>query len=298
LSLYSYLSAIGFHDYKGTKEWNHLITQVIEYPTEKYIAKQDGKIIIMEYYKAYGERFGLLVRGVAEEGEQLLVKTFDPIVEAKYNTDVIEVEVEEAEEEDIYYATCEEEKTGTEVTFQLQNVIDYLDTTKIDQTTIEGVKIVGLGIEGKIIFPVEKTETEKKIEQEEETWYQELIQRAREGDEEAQELIDIEEEEISKIIAERLQYEDFLTIVEGYFMPFADIETTYSVLGIILEVEEMKNKETGEIIYWLYINCMNMKFEVCINKKDLTGIPLVGMRFMGVCWVQGKIIFSEEDNIF
>ena len=56
-------------------------------------------------------------------------------------------------------------------------------------------------------FPVEKTETEKN--ERKKKWYQELIQRAREGDEEAQELIDIEEEEISKIIAERLQYEDF-----------------------------------------------------------------------------------------
>ncbi|NLL70958.1 MAG: DUF3881 family protein [Epulopiscium sp.] len=291
MSSYSYLSAIGFHTLKGTKEWNRLITQVVEYPTEKYIAQQDGKTIAMEYYRAYGEGFGLLVRGILDEKEQILVKTFDPIVEAKYITDVVEVEVLE-QEEDIYHAFCEEEQTGTEIIFHLQNVIDYWDVEEMDQVTIEGVKIVGLGIEGKVILPVEKSEVEKMIDAEEEEWYQELIKRAREGDEEAQELIDIEEEETAEIIAERLQYEDFLTIVEGYFIPFEDIDTTYSVLGVIQEVGEMKNKETGEKLFWLYINCMGMHFEICINEKDLTGIPLVGMRFMGICWVQGQIVFS------
>ena len=46
----------------------------------------------------------------------------------------------------------------------------------------------------------------------------------------------------------------------------------------------MKNKETGEIIYWLYINCMNMS-EVCINKRfnhSFSRIPVYGF------WVQGK----------
>ena len=265
MSSYSYLSAIGFHTLKGTKEWNRLITQVVEYPTEKYIAQQDGKTIAMEYYRAYGEGFGLLVRGILDEKEQILVKTFDPIVEAKYITDVVEVEVLE-QEEDIYHAFCEEEQTGTEIIFHLQNVIDYWDVEEMDQVTIEGVKIVGLGIEGKVILPVEKSEVEK--------------------------MIDAEEEETAEIIAERLQYEDFLTIVEGYFIPFEDIDTTYSVLGVIQEVGEMKNKETGEKLFWLYINCMGMHFEICINEKDLTGIPLVGMRFMGICWVQGQIVFS------
>ncbi|NMA84063.1 MAG: DUF3881 family protein [Epulopiscium sp.] len=288
---HSYLSAVGFRKYKGTKEWNRLITQVIEEPTEKYIAEEKGEKIAFEYYKAYAERVGLIVRGTLDEKEQILVKTFDPIIESKYMMDVLEVEVME-EEEDIHYAYCEEEKTGTEIVFHLQNVLDYHDVEELEHTTIEGVKIVGLGIEGKIVLPVEKDEVESAIDAEEEEWYWELVKRAREGDEEAAELLDIEAEETADMIEERLQYEDFLTIVEGYFLPFKDIDTTYSILGMIKEIEEIINRETGEKLYWLYIDCMGMPFELCINEQDLTGIPLVGMRFIGLCWVQGQIVFS------
>ena len=37
------------------------------------------------------------------------------------------------------------------------------------------------------------------------------------------------------------------------------------------------------------LECNEMTLEVCINKIDLYGEPMVGRRFKGVVWLQGYI---------
>ena len=61
----------------------------------------------------------------------------------------------------------------------------------------------------------------------------------------------MEAEETAEIIEERLQYEDFLSVVEGYFIPIEYLDATYSILGTIKEVEAIVNNQTQE----KYIGC-------------------------------------------
>ena len=48
---------------------------------------------------------------------------------------------------------------------------------------------------------------------------------------------------------------------------------------------------TGEKIYDLTLNCNDLVFDVCVNKADLVGEPLLGRRFKGSIWLTGKIDF-------
>ena len=40
------------------------------------------------------------------------------------------------------------------------------------------------------------------------------------------------------------------------------------------------------------VNSNDLLFDICINEKDLYGIPEVGRRFKGNIWMQGKINFE------
>ena len=42
------------------------------------------------------------------------------------------------------------------------------------------------------------------------------------------------------------------------------------------------------------LDCNDLNFDICINKKDLLGEPEVGRRFKGVVWLQGCVNFPEN----
>jgi hypothetical protein len=91
-----------------------------------------------------------------------------------------------------------------------------------------------------------------------------------------------------------LQCEDLYTIVESCFMPYGVECDQYSIIGEITEVDELENCITGEMIYSLTVKCNGLNFQVCINQKDLIGLPAPGRRFKGSVWMQGYAAFQED----
>ena len=52
------------------------------------------------------------------------------------------------------------------------------------------------------------------------------------------------------------------------------------------------NYITDEEIYVMTLNLNDLKFEICINKNDVLGEPMVGRRFKGTIILQGKVEFA------
>lgn len=288
----TYMSAVGFRNIKKKKQWDALIDQILDEADKQYVANHDKDHVFIEYFKEYGEKMGVVLRGLLDNDKDIDFETCDPYFESKYIMDVSEVEVEQAEDDYFYYAISEEEHTGVEIVFQIQNIIEYLEIQNDSQVFIEGIKIVGLASKGTVILPVEKTEHEVEYENEQKEWRKELLKRVKEGDEEARKILEMEAEEAAEIMEERLQNEDFLSVIEGYFIPIDYLDATYSMLGIIKELNTIINEQTKEEVYWMLIETMGMEIEIAVNSNELIGTPLVGMRFMGICWMQGSIVFS------
>ena len=80
------------------------------------------------------------------------------------------------------------------------------------------------------------------------------------------------------------------SIVETSFIPYGSESDLYTVLGNILSSRQIKNSETGELIWILKIVCNDIPMEVAINAEDLMGFPSPGMRFKGVIWMQGELV--------
>jgi hypothetical protein len=122
--------------------------------------------------------------------------------------------------------------------------------------------------------------------------YKSLIKRAKAGDDEAEQILQLQQEQMTESITERLNSEDFYSVIEGYFLTDESADECYEVLGEIKSIETITNMLTNEKIYKFNVDSMGMVIDICINEKDLLGIPSIGMRFKGNCWVQGNIIFE------
>lgn len=293
-AMIKYLSAIGLKSYRDEEKLQELIGDIIVSPTNKYIAgnKEENEVKV-EYEKRFNEKMGLIVRGTMKDKEELLINFFMPYALGDVHIDIVEADVESRSKEFLYYVFCEDHDTGTGLDFCLQNVMDYYDVEEDESAYIRGGNLMGLSIDGKIILNVDKDEIEEALEVEEDEWRKELIKKARQGDMEAQELLEIEADEIEDLIEERLHDEDLFSILEGFYMPVSNEEGVYSVLGTITKVERFQNELTEETVYNMAINAIGIKFEVCINEEDLVGVPIEGMRFLGLCWMQGKLRFRH-----
>ena len=75
-------------------------------------------------------------------------------------------------------------------------------------------------------------------------------------------------------------------------MPYGVECDNYSVLAEIEECNMYHNYITDEEIYVMTLNLNDLKFEICINKNDVLGEPMVGRRFKGTIILQGKVEFA------
>jgi hypothetical protein len=72
-------------------------------------------------------------------------------------------------------------------------------------------------------------------------------------------------------------------------MPYGIESDQYSIIGEILDLEEVENSLTNEKLYSMKIECNDIIFYIMINKNDLLGEPAVGRRFKGNIWMQGTV---------
>jgi hypothetical protein len=286
-----YLNAVGFRKYVQDQQVKEVIQQVINNPTEKYISNYCEDKIKIELCKKYDDELGIIIRGELDEKEEIKILAVIPYKKGNIIMDINEVDVINTDDKDDYYVYFEDEKTGNPITFYLQNVVDYLDIKDDEKVYIENIKLVALSIEGTVILPVEKEDVDVILEKEEEKWRASLLELAREGDEEAIGLLESDAKQAAELFKQRCQQEDLLTILEGYFIPYGLNDAEYSILGTIDDFCIKVNSFTKEEVYILDVTCLNFKMQVCINKEDLIGIPSKGMRFKGICHIQGHIEF-------
>ncbi len=287
-----YIKALGFSEYDSKEKAESLVTQIIEKPTDRYITSDKEGTVKVEYYKSYGKDFGLVVRGEIDDSEELLIHTVLPYAKGRDIIDTHEVDIVEGPDVHSYSAFCEERKSGTPVSFFLQNLVDYHDIETEEDVYINGVKVVNFAVEGTIILPIDKDDDDENLEIAEQLIREELLNEAREGNEEAIDALEEEALEATKILRERLKNEDLLTILEGFFIPIGDEADIYSVLGTIIEAKKLVNRVTREYVWRIKLSCMNMVLDVYINSEDLVGKPTKGMRFKGTSWVHGSIDFT------
>lgn len=289
------ITAIGFSEIDKKYTIEQIVGEILEKPTSQQASRKKNKDIVAEYIKEFGEDTYVMVRIVmhSEEKEtKVEVEQCEPYLDSRYTLNIQDLSVEAIDDEYNYYVICEEQETGIQFIFWLQNVIEYTEAVGHKKEFTQ-VKIAALAMEGTIVLPIEKDEEDEEIEKEEKEKIKVMLQKAREGDEEAKAQLEEEEKEMDDQLKERMYQEDFLSIMSGYFVPATMVDANYAILGEIKEMTTRRNSKTGETMYLFTLDVNDMPLEVMINKKQLIGHPSVGMRFMGTCWLQGTIITNN-----
>lgn len=286
--MHSYLRAIGFSEYISKDE-------IIDISKKCFVCKSKFRYKDVEYVEIetkISDNMGIKFQGTEDNMGNFDMDCYFPYVFDERMQDAEEISIEKQIDGNGYKGVCEDLRLGVSLIFHLQNSHDYkalhwLDNYSVKRST--KIAFMGLSLEGKVLFPVVKTEREIQRKKVALNNRNKLLIAARQGDEEAMESLTMKDLDMYSMINKRIQSEDVFSIVDSSFMPYGIQCDRYTIIGTILDVKEQTNKMTKEKLYRMGIDCNDLMLTVVINQKDLLGEPVPGRRFKGVIWLQGFI---------
>lgn len=285
--MHKFLRAIGFSDITK-KDLDILIEEIKERPELMKVTTDSEGNEFGEFSREFAPNMGIIVRGSYLEDDSFEVEYYTPYFLGSQVTTQEPIDIEKHSEKESYAGVCDDPRIGVTLIFYLQNVVDYLSERKAHSSDVNGgALLAGLSVDGKILLPeVKKAVKAGRPNQKDRS---QLISEARDGDEDAIESLTLEDMDTYSMLSKRVMNEDILTIVSSCFMPYGIESDQYSVLAEIIDLLEIENSLTSDIIYCMKLKCNDMVFDVCINKKDLMGEPEIGRRFKGNIWMQGTV---------
>lgn len=291
--MHSYLRAIGFGNITKESEVEKLLTDVYQkFDHRDAVREADTAFVEME--KEFGPDMGIKLCGDLDAGG-FHRQYYFPYFKGKGITTSEEINIERRVNGDSYAGICDDGRVGVSLIFFLQNAARYRREQILDQ--LRGTvttTFTGLSSGGKILFPVNKKSVREQNEFEKKsvTKRSQLISAAKNGDQEAIESLTIEDMDLYSMVSRRVYKEDVFSIVDTFFMPYGMECDQYQILGNIEFCQKVQNSITDEFVYQMTLECNDMYFDICVNAKDLMGVPEIGRRFKGNIWLQGQLNFD------
>lgn len=293
--MHKYLKAIGFSNINNKKDVNKLIHEIIEKPDIRELFEDKDGTVYAQLTKEFSDNIGFTICGEYGEDDKFEMEYYYPYLKGSLISSREEVVIEKHSDKESYAGICEEFKVGVSLIFYLLNFCEYKNELRIQTLSRNNnsLTLSGLSLSGRIILPINKSESQVRYTKEASQTRNQLIAEARKGDEDAIESLTLEDIDTYTMISRRILKEDVFSLVDSYFMPYGVECDKYSVMGEIREFYTTENKVTGEELFVLIIDSNELLFNICINKKDLLGEPEIGRRFKGIIWLQGNINFEK-----
>ena len=287
--MHKFLRAVGFSDIRK-KDLDMVLQDIVEHPEIMKIAKDSEENEFAELSCSFAPNIGITICGTYQEDDSFEIEYYYPYMFGTSITTNEQIEIEKHAEKESYAGVCDELNIGVTLIFYVQNVVDYLTEHNRHLTrAYYGAMMAGLSVDGKIICPVMNKKKSESIGVSNSEQHNQLVAQARDGNEDAIESLTLEDMDTYAILSQRMQNEDILSIVKTSFMPYGIESDQYAIVGEIIDCVRLENKLTHEIIYGMKLLCNNIRFDICINEKDLLGEPAIGRRFKGSVWLQGSL---------
>ena len=289
--MHSYLRAVGFSDVKNRSDFEKILGMVMDSPTEKITKDMGNRIKLTEMKKDFLRDVGIGIVGEYDEKGFFYLGHFFPYCRGTYISAKEDVSINKRVDTDAYTGMYDDIRFGVSMIFYLQNVVHFIQDGKMVEGVAKGVQIAlsALSLEGKIILGLAQDEMQLRHSREESAQRKRLIAEAKQGNQEAIDSLTIEDIDTYAMVSRRVRTEDLYSIVENSFIPYGSESDNYSILATILEYKIVKNPLTQEELYLMVLSCNDMVFQLCMNTKDLQGMPMVGARFKGTIWMQGFV---------
>jgi hypothetical protein len=290
--MHSYLRAIGLEKLKKEAEVEAILEKVFRDYGDRSVAKGE-KSIFVEMTKEFAPNMGITICGILDE-DGFHRQYYFPYYKGSGITTSEDVIIEKRVNGDSYSGVCEDGRVGVSLIYYLQNPAVYQKEQIMNQLFGRNMTVTlsGLSLSGMILLPVRKDNEQIDDQRRTVAKRNQLINAAKNGDQEAMESLTIEDMDLYSMLSRRVFTEDVYSIVDTFFMPYGIECDQYQIMGNINYYTKVRNPLTKEYVYQINIECNDLNFDICINEADLMGVPEAGRRFKGSIWLQGKVNFD------
>lgn len=292
--MHLYLKAIGFSEIESKKSLYRILAQTEKEFTHHELIQEDEEMDYCEFRKEYGPGIGIAVFGDMDSQSNFTRQYYYPYFSGSGVTSYADVAVERRADREAYVGICEDSKLSINLIFHVQNVLEYLKECQIkgdSSINYHSITLSALSNEGMILLPVLKDKKQEKQQQENTRNRMKLVTAAKSGDPNAIEHLTLEDIDTYSKVSRRLIKEDILSIVDTTIMPYGIECDKYSIIGTIMDLDTIENKESKEELYIMNLEVNDLRFDLCVPISRVMGEPAVGRRYKGNVWLQGKINF-------
>jgi len=290
--MHRFLRAVGFNNINTRHELDKLIGVIMDQPNLVKKAGNDGGNIYTEITKEFAPHTGVTIRGEYDKLGFFHLEHYFPYCESMLVTSHEDITINKRVDTSAFTGMCDDFRLGISMIFYLQNAVDYLHLDCPENTPCKAkLSLSGLALNGSILLGVVQDRDCQEKKNMKAHIRNQLIAKAKNGDQEAIDSLTIEEIDLGTRINKRIKTEDLYSIVETSFIPYGSESDNYSILATIINWNRATNPYTSENIYELLVNCNGIIMNICINSKDLIGEPMTGRRFKGTIWMQGHAGF-------
>lgn len=295
--MHKFLRAAGFSMYQKKKDIKALLKCLAKEANNTRFVQVDRDTNLCEIRAEVAPGIGIAMYGELDERDELDLEYYYPYLIGEAVTSTADCSIQRHAEKETFAGLLDEYKVGISLIFYLLNSMEFkeISTRKNPSIKVESATLSALSVHGKILLPVKKTANQIEKARVASRNRDNLMEAAKNGDEDAMESLTIEDIDLYSQASRRAVKEDIYSIVDTCFMPSGIECDQYSVVGEIKEINLKKNRITGEEIYNFSLECNDLFFRVAINKMDLLGEPQVGRRFKGRIWMQGIANLKKED---
>lgn len=291
--MHRFLRSIGFSDINNRQDMDKILGIIMNQPDRRKKTKISEKIYT-EMSQDFGHNMGITIRGEYDKLGFFHLEHYFPYCTCNLFTATEDIVVNKRVDTDAYTGMCDDMRLGISMIFYLQNAVDYVSLCSADNTPHKAkLSLSGLALNGTIILGVDRSEQSVRRKNQENHLRNQLIQQAKNGDQDAIDSLTVDEIDLNSRIQRRIKSEDLYSLVETTFVPYGSESDNYYMVGIIVNWTLITNPYTHEEVYHMLVNCNDIVLTVCINKKDLAGTPMIGCRFKGVIWMQGYVDFQK-----
>lgn len=292
--MHKFLRTIGFSLYQKDRDIEKLLDKLCEDLTGLRRIQVDEDTNFCEFQKEIAPDMGLMICGQMDRDGKFKRSYYYPYLKSRDMTSDVSCSIQRHTERETYAGLLDEYKVGISLIFYIVNSFECRERI-IDHHPMDtrDVCLTGLAVSGKILLPIQKTEKQREKDRVAAKDRNELLEAAKNGDEDAMETLTIEDIDLYSRASRRAMKEDLYSIIDSCFMPCGVECDQYSVIGEILNIDVKVNQITREEVYDMTLECSDLIFHVVIARKDLVGEAKAGRRFKGQIWMQGIVNFKE-----
>ncbi len=293
--MHKFLRTVGFSLYQKDKDIEKLLDKLCEDLSGIKRMQIDEESNLCELRREVAPGMGIAIFGEMDQDGNFQRQYYYPYLKSTDMTSDVSCSIQRHTEKETYAGLLDEYKVGISLIFYIDNSFECRERI-IDRHPMDtkDVCMTGLAINGKILLPIQKTEKQRERARVAAKDRNNLLEAAKNGDEDAMETLTIEDIDLYSQASRRVMKEDLYSIIDSCFMPCGVECDQYSIIGEIIKMDVKKNQVTEEEVYDFTVECSDLIFHVGIAKKDLVGTPEVGRRFKGQIWMQGTVNFKES----